>query len=171
MEKEKERKNAVIAIAFIFVFIVIIVAGYYLGIASDSGNNSNLDTTPQPTNNPPPPTAKNEVRIPIADVDDGDAHYYSSNSDGVEIRYFVLQSSDGVIRAAFDACDVCYEEKRGYRQEGDNMVCNNCGQKFASVKINEEKGGCNPAPLDRTVDGNELVIKIEDIETGRWYFA
>ena len=30
------------------------------------------------------------------------------------------------------------------------MVCNNCGQKFSSDLINEIKGGCNPAPLERT---------------------
>ena len=51
------------------------------------------------------------------------------------------------------------------------MVCNNCGLKFASVKINEQKGGCNPAPLDRTIDGSDVVIDIDDIEAGRWYFA
>jgi len=171
MERERERKNAIIAIALIFIFVVVIVAGYYLVTASDSGFNSNLDTTPQPVNQAPPPTAKNEVRIPLVDVNDGKAHYYSYDSDGITIRYFVLKSSDGVTRAAFDACDVCYDAKRGYRQEGDNMVCNNCGQRFASVKINEEKGGCNPAPLDRTVDGSDLVIKLDDIEAGRWYFA
>jgi uncharacterized membrane protein len=50
------------------------------------------------------------------------------------------------------------------------MVCNNCGLKFDSNNINEVKGGCNPAPLGRQVDGDELVINIDDIENGRWYF-
>jgi uncharacterized membrane protein len=50
------------------------------------------------------------------------------------------------------------------------MVCNNCGQRFPSERINVEKGGCNPAPLDRTVDGSDLVIKINDIEGGKKYF-
>ncbi len=81
-----------------------------------------------------------------------------------------MKSSDGVMRAAFDACDVCFREKKGYRQEGDVMVCNNCGQRFPSTKINVLKGGCNPAPLGRTVQGDSLVINASDIEQGGWYF-
>jgi uncharacterized membrane protein len=50
------------------------------------------------------------------------------------------------------------------------MVCRNCGQRFASVKVNEIKGGCNPAPLERTVVGNKLVIKTADILQGVQYF-
>jgi uncharacterized membrane protein len=50
------------------------------------------------------------------------------------------------------------------------MVCRNCGQRFASVKVNVIKGGCNPAPLERTVVGNKLVIKTADILQGVQYF-
>lgn len=106
------------------------------------------------------------VRIPLAEVQDGVAHYYTYKG----INFFVLQSSDGVIRAAFDACDVCFREKKGYRQEGDFMVCNNCGQRFPSAKINVLRGGCNPAPLDRQVQGQYLTVKVSDIERGRIYF-
>jgi uncharacterized membrane protein len=50
------------------------------------------------------------------------------------------------------------------------MVCNNCGQRFPSTKINVLKGGCNPAPLDRRVEGGYLVLRSQDIETGAFYF-
>jgi hypothetical protein len=111
------------------------------------------------------------VTIPIAEVSDSKAHFYSYHSkSGKTVNFFVLKSSDGVIRAAFDACDVCYKEKKGYRQEGDLMVCNNCGQRFPSVKINEIKGGCNPSPLKREVKGTNLVITAADIEQGGFYF-
>lgn len=110
------------------------------------------------------------VRIPVADVSDSTAHYFTYKGTKGNINFFVLKSSDGVIRAAFDACDVCYREKKGYRQEGDHMVCNNCEQRFASVNINEIKGGCNPAPLERTVQGKNLVLNANDIENGAWYF-
>ena len=81
-----------------------------------------------------------------------------------------MKSSDGVIRAAFDACDTCFREKKGYHQEGDLMVCNICGLEFESNKINEVRGGCNPAPLDRNVDGESLVIKAESLQEGVKYF-
>jgi hypothetical protein len=110
------------------------------------------------------------VRIPVAEVNDGYAHYYTYDDRGRDVNFFVLRSSDGVIRAAFDACDVCFQEKKGYRQEGDIMVCNNCGQRFPSVQINVLKGGCNPAPLDRAVQGDYLVMKASDIQQGGYYF-
>ena len=51
------------------------------------------------------------------------------------------------------------------------MVCNNCGLTFASIKVNEVRGGCNPSPLTRTVKGNKVVIKVSDIiNEGRPYF-
>ena len=45
-----------------------------------------------------------------------------------------------------------------------------CTAKFPSVKVNEVKGGCNPAPLKREVEGDQLIIKIEDIMEGDKYF-
>lgn len=105
-----------------------------------------------------------EVRFATADFADGRARfYYYRSPQGKTIPFFVMRSSDGVIRAAFDACDVCYAQRKGYRQEGDVMVCNNCGQRFPSVRINIEEGGCNPAPLTRTTQGDTVVILEKDI--------
>ena len=111
-----------------------------------------------------------EVKIDLADIDDGEAHYYVYEKNNREIKFFVIKSPDGVMRAAFDACDVCYPDKKGYSQDGDFMVCNNCGQRFHSNRVNVVKGGCNPAPLARQVVGNQLVIKEQDIEPGGRYF-
>jgi len=107
-----------------------------------------------------------------ADFADGKAKYYSYKTpQGLDIRYFLLKSSDGIIRAAFDSCDTCWAAGKGYRQEGDFMVCNNCGLRFSSVKINEVKGGCNPAPLTRSSSGDKIIVKVKDIvEQGSFYF-
>lgn len=110
------------------------------------------------------------VTIPVADVSDGNAHYYIYEKDGFEVKFFLLKSADGIIRAAFDACDVCFREKKGYSQDGDFMVCINCGQRFHSSRINEVKGGCNPSPLERTSDQTTVTIKERDIMAGRGYF-
>ncbi|OGP85688.1 MAG: hypothetical protein A2Z08_05055 [Deltaproteobacteria bacterium RBG_16_54_11] len=97
-------------------------------------------------------------------------HYTYKTDDGVAIRYFIIKSSDGVIRAAFDACDVCWAENKGYSQKGDVMVCNNCGRRFPSTRINEVHGGCNPAPLNRKVEHGAVIIKVADILQGKRYF-
>jgi len=111
------------------------------------------------------------VNINLADVDDGQAHYFNLSTSKGDIKFFVVKSIDGVMRAAFDACDVCYREQKGYRQEGDFMVCNNCGQQFRTDLVNEVKGGCNPAPLARRLESGKLRIAQTDIIKGGWYFG
>lgn len=110
------------------------------------------------------------LKIPVNEINDGKAHFFKVKADdGVMVTFFTLRSSDGVIRAAIDACDVCYKAGKGYVQSGDFMICENCGQRFASNRINEVKGGCNPAPLNRVVQGENLVISMKDITANSWY--
>jgi uncharacterized membrane protein len=111
-----------------------------------------------------------KLSIPVEDVSDGKAHYFQVKADdGIHVKFFVLMSQDGILRAAVDACDVCYRSGKGYVQEGDFMVCTNCGRRFASDRINEVKGGCNPAPLNRKIVDKHLVIAMADINENSWY--
>ena len=160
LEQKKMKMNVAFSVILISLVVVVLYVVFFSGDDSDNPYKSNYETAD---------VVGDEVKIPKADITT-DAKFYTYDFNGVNIRYFVLKSSDGVIRAAFDTCDVCYEAKKGYRQEGDDMVCNNCDMRFPSVKINVEEGGCNPAPLERTVVGAELVIKTSDIEAGSWYF-
>lgn len=116
-------------------------------------------------------TPKNEsLAIPMETINDGKAHYFKARAkDGTWVYFFVVRSRDGVMRAAVDACDVCYRAGRGYSQEGDEMVCENCGMRFSTRRINEVKGGCNPAPLERIVQNQHLVITMDDINKNAWY--
>lgn len=126
-----------------------------------------LVRSPRPT----APVGRPDVVIPAAQFDDGSARFFTYESAGGEtVRFFVMKSTDGVIRVAFDACDVCYREKRGYRQQGDHMLCINCGQTFRSTEINVRQGGCNPAPLERAVVDGDVVLKAADLERGAFYF-
>lgn len=110
------------------------------------------------------------VRFAAADFKDGKARFYRFEGDSGPVDFFVVRSHDGVIRSAFDTCDVCYKALKGYRQEGDDMVCNNCDQRFKTDLINQVKGGCNPAPLQRQQSGANIVIAANDINAGAWYF-
>jgi uncharacterized membrane protein len=142
--------------------MALVVAGLVVWGTSPSSNPVATDVTRVAT--------VSEVRFPVAQFEDGQARHFEHQVGDLTVRYFVLKSSDGVVRAAFDACDVCWPAGLGYVQEGDVMVCRNCGRRFASVRINEVKGGCNPAPLKRAIDGDQLVIRIADIEAGKGYF-
>ena len=111
-----------------------------------------------------------QVTYPVDLFADGMARHFEYKGSDVTIKYFILKSSDGIIRAAFDACDVCWPAGKGYYQDGDHMVCRNCGRRFASVLVNVVEGGCNPAPLTRSVENDNLVIKVNDILNGKQYF-
>ncbi|HEY3277919.1 MAG TPA: DUF2318 domain-containing protein [Syntrophorhabdaceae bacterium] len=144
---------------WIVAFIVVL-----LGV-----NAAHADT--RTSQNPAAPGNK-EVVYPASLFDDGKAHHFQyKTNDGVPIKYFVMKSSDGVIRAAFDTCVVCWREGKGYVQKDDSMICKNCGRRFKSTKINEVTGGCNPAPLVRKVENGKVVIKTENLVEGRQLFA
>lgn len=164
--KDKKPSKSMGAILGVVVAAVLMVAGIWLfnpwGINHGGGKGAQAVTASASTT---------EVSLDAAQFADGKARHYAYMSpEGVQVRYFVLKSSDGVIRAAFDACDVCWRSNKGYTQDGDVMVCNNCGRRFASVKVNEVKGGCNPAPLMRNIVDGKVIIKVADIMEGRRFF-
>ncbi|MBE0598395.1 MAG: DUF2318 domain-containing protein [Desulfuromonadales bacterium] len=111
-----------------------------------------------------------QISIPLTEVSDGKAHFFTYRSGSTNVGFFVLKSGDGVVRAALDTCDVCYKDKKGYRQEGEFMICNNCDQQFRSDRINEIRGGCNPVPLERTIAGDRLLLSEAELVGGTRYF-
>jgi uncharacterized membrane protein len=116
-------------------------------------------------------TASNgAVQVPLPALNDSEAHFYVYSAAGKKVKFFVLRAADGRIRAAFDACQVCYGAKLGYHQEGAFMVCNNCGRRFRSVDVEVITGGCNPIPVKKTADARTVVLKVSDLEAGSKYF-
>lgn len=109
--------------------------------------------------------------FPAGAFQNGKAQYFLyKHSPSQWVRFFVVKSRDGIIRAAFDACDVCFRNKKGYVQRGNFMVCVNCGLKFRTDKVNEVRGGCNPSPLRRTMQGDRLTISQRDVLAGLRFF-
>ncbi len=110
------------------------------------------------------------ITLPLAQVNDGQAHFYRYQSGATSVAFFVVRGSDGKLRVALDTCDACYAAKKGYRQQGDVMVCNNCEQQFPTVKINEVSGGCNPVAVPMQLSGDRLTIASADLDRGVRYF-
>jgi uncharacterized membrane protein len=157
-----ETKNRMpLVVATVGVVIIAAVAIFY--VFQPGGAVTATATAPAAAGN-------TFVSFPVSLFEDGKARHFEHVDGNMTIRYFILKSSDGVIRAAFDACDVCWPAGKGYYQDGDVMVCRNCGRRFASVLVNEVKGGCNPAPLNRSLENDKLIIQIRDIQQGRQYF-
>ena len=171
-EKRQAKKDAVLGpekkgrlpLMVAIVCSVLIIAGGIFYATYDRSQTSPVAASVTADN------SVTQVSLPANLFADGKARHFEHVAGEFKIKYFVLKSSDGVIRAAFDACDVCWPAGKGYYQEGDHMVCRNCGRKFASVLVNEVKGGCNPAPLNRRVENDKVIIEVKDILEGRQYF-
>ena len=104
------------------------------------------------------------LAIPIADLSQT-ASFYKADLDGTEVEIVALKDSKGNLRTAFNACQVCYSSGRGYyRQDGDYLVCQNCGNSFTIDQVGIASGGCNPWPIldsDRTVTDDEIQISYD----------
>ncbi len=126
--------------------------------------------TPEHAPYPQLAVAQGVARMPLTAFDDGQAHFYRYMNGEQAIELFVVRDAAGVVRVAFNACDVCYRAKRGYSQDGDVMVCGNCGNRFPIAQIGLVQGGCNPTPLAHEIESGELVIGVDDIVAGARLF-
>ncbi len=118
----------------------------------------------------PVKAARGTIRIPVAGVADGKAHFFSYEGQAKTILFFAIRAADGSIRTAFDACVACNHAKLGYREEGELVVCNNCGMGFKPTDIGIMTGGCSPIAVEKSLDGQMIVLKTKDLETGAMYF-
>jgi len=97
------------------------------------------------------------LRVPIAQVNDGDMHLFSADvGDGKVVRFMIIKKPTGW-GTALDACRICGAE--GYRQDGQNVICRHCGSAIYVPTIGEA-GGCNPIGVPSRVDGTDLVLDI-----------
>jgi high-affinity iron transporter len=97
-----------------------------------------------------------DVRVPIAQVQDGDMHLFSADVNGQVVRFMIIKKPNGW-GTALDACRICGAE--GYRQDGQNVVCRHCGSAIYVPTIGEA-GGCNPIGVPSHVDGANLVLDV-----------
>ncbi|MDR1797829.1 MAG: DUF2318 domain-containing protein [Clostridiales Family XIII bacterium] len=90
------------------------------------------------------------------------ATFYPLTVDGIYLEVFAVRAPDGTVRTALNTCQVCWNSGYGYYvQEGDEFVCQNCGNRFATKDVEVVHGGCNPVPLTedyKTVEGDTITI-------------
>ncbi len=167
LEAKKQRQNTIIVGVAAVVVLVLVIAGVLFLFNGGPGEGatatfgeSQLDASGQ------------NVLIPLANITDNSFHFFSYDAGGMAVKYFVVKDKDGTAHTAFDACDVCFRSRKGYRQSGDFAKCNNCGRTFPVYGLGTKNtgGGCWPGYLHHEVQGNNILIKISDLEGGRRYF-
>ncbi len=103
------------------------------------------------------------------------ASFIPYSYEGLKMEVIAVKASDGSIRTALNTCQVCYRSGRGfYKQEGDEFVCQNCGNRFKVDQVERIKGGCNPVPIlgaDKTDLGDSIGISKSYLASVSPYFA
>ncbi|MFH1565712.1 MAG: Fe-S-containing protein [bacterium] len=115
-----------------------------------------------------------KISIDETEVKDTNIHFfnYYSEKNSKYIYFFIVKASDGTYRAAANACEVCFGAKKGFKQVGDLIRCENCQITYSKDNIAIEKGGCNPGPINKnvSVENGKLIINLEDIENVAYLF-
>jgi hypothetical protein len=97
---------------------------------------------------------------------------YKSGDTSMEI--IAVKAPDGTIRTSFNTCQVCFSSGRGYyKQSGDVLVCQNCGNQFKISQVEKEKGGCNPVPIlenVKTDNGTTISLTKEYLDSNASLF-
>lgn len=142
------------------VLIIILVSVLVKGLSGGGGSN---DTS-----------AGGDLLIKKSDIS-STAKFYPYKAGSTKMEVLALKASDGSIRTAFNTCQVCYDSGRGYyEQEGDVLVCQNCGNRFSADQVELVKGGCNPVPIleeNKTDDGTNITISGEFLTQNKELFG
>jgi len=118
------------------------------------------------------PDASGQIRIKIAQVNDGKLHRYAMvTDDGHVVRFFLVNRSLGQgnkIGVVYDACMLCGD--MGYLQEKNEIICIACNVRIFLPSIGKA-GGCNPIPLAHNIQGDEVVVTSAELDKGARYFS
>jgi uncharacterized membrane protein len=107
------------------------------------------------------------VRVSLAGLGKNDVRFYQFlNSGNQEVHFFVAKDGQGNVQVAFDANETCAKAKRGFRHEGEWMVCNKCDKSFRISEIHSGGEGCTPVPVRHQVQGDELLMAENDVVSG-----
>jgi uncharacterized membrane protein len=115
-----------------------------------------------------------DLVIPLSDVS-ATAAFYPVEIDGTALEVIAVKTEDGAIRTAFNTCQVCYDSGRGYyKQSGNVLICQNCGNRFRMSQVEIEAGGCNPWPIfeeNKTVTDESITIAYDFLTQATAIFA
>jgi uncharacterized membrane protein len=121
-----------------------------------------------------PVVTDRDLVIQIADISEN-AVFYPVDIEGTRLEALAVRAPDGTIRTAFNTCQVCYASGRGfYKQQGNVLVCQNCGNRFPMSQVEVRSGGCNPVPIfpsNKTVTETTITISRDFLVRAKAIFA
>jgi hypothetical protein len=181
--EQKQKRNSfkwLSGVILLTLVLAIVLAGCSSGGNSDTGSAGNAEanspaaTTDAENNNAQDNSTDagdvQEIKsgenlvIPVGDITET-ATFYPIKVDGTAMEVLAVKAPDGTVRTAFNTCEVCYDSGRGYyKQEGNVLVCQNCGNRFKTSQVEVQSRGCNPWPIfqeNKTVTDESITISYD----------
>lgn len=150
--KKKNSSNIIPAFALGIGGLVVLTALFFIFNPGPKSENTPVSSAGD---------ANGDITIIKSEVT-ATAQFIPYDADGTKMEIIAVKAPDGTVRTAFNTCQVCFDSGRGYyQQKGDELICQNCGNRFTISQIEKIKGGCNPVPIlpeNKTDDGSKIVI-------------
>ena len=155
MERRKNtgrKSNNILLVAVAVVLCIVVTIIYFIQQNNDTTTVSNTATEDAATEKKDDKDVQviaegKSLVIPVSDIS-STASFYPVEVEGTRMEVLAVADSEGNIRTAFNTCQICYGSGRGYYvQEGNVLVCQNCGNRFTVDQVEIQSGGCNPWPI------------------------
>jgi hypothetical protein len=181
--KKTKSRRYLFTIAILTLVLIIALAGCSQSDNPAAGAADNAETEATSPSEPDAPRTSSEgngisegddLIIPTSDISEK-ATFYPAEIDGIKLEVLAVKAPDGSIRTAFNTCQICYDSGRGYyKQDGNVLVCQNCGNRFKTDQVEVVSGGCNPVPIfpeNKTVDDTNITISYGFLSAAKDIFA
>ena len=147
-------KNFVLPLLAVVVIIVAFVLNNNKSIVSTSAKNLSLSNY----------EVNGSIVIPVNELTK-DVKFYSLYDNGVNIEILAAKDKNGNPKATLNTCQNCMGSPKAYFiQDGDSVVCQNCGIGHKIETIGIVKMGCNPIPIDSLViDDKNLTFEKSEL--------
>lgn len=139
------------------VVLIVLISGFVFAAGNDSSKTSGQG-----------------LKINKSEVSKK-AKFYPVKVGKTAMEVIAVKASDGSVRVALNTCQVCFDSGRGfYTQVGEELICNNCGNRFHIDEVGSTRFGCNPIPVPKESikdNGGYLTVSQEFLEKSTPYFA
>ena len=111
------------------------------------------------------------VTASLDELNPGTARFFCyRDRAGHEVRFVLARTSDGVVRAVFDACRQCYRFHKGYTVADGFLICRLCGNRYKLDQMETGMASCQPIHLETRQHGNTVEVKVAALEQGQQLF-
>lgn len=118
------------------------------------------------------PNSEGYITIPTEEVTQN-VRFYNYDAEGVMVQLVTLRDKAGDMHIAFNTCQSCSPSPKAYySQDGEVLMCNNCGFTFEPEQVGITHGGCNPWPVEGvSVGTDEITVPAYSLDDMRDVFS